>query len=114
MAATTSRLLERVSLKDGDAMVAADAPDLGDGATLEIVATVHQAAEGDSPTLALRHSPMLDEEAWLEFPIPVRVDLTHTGRTWVHVQSFTRYVGWSISGVLSSSAIVTVDLVAKG
>lgn len=75
--------------------------------------TVHEATEGESPTLTLTHAPTAEDDAWMDFPTPVRVSLARTGRTWVHVPWFTRHVGWAISGMLESMPVVTVDLVAK-
>ena len=39
--------------------------------------------------------------------------LNRTGRTWISVPRFTRYVGWSLAGRLDSEAIATVNIVAK-
>lgn len=112
MAATTATLLDRRTLSADEAITAAEAPDLGDGQTLEIVVTVHEAAEGDSPALALLHAPEADGD-WLPFEPPVRVPLGRTGRAWIHVPRFTRYVGWQVMGGLETSPTVSVKLVAK-
>lgn len=42
------------------------------------------------------------------------MDLTTETTTWFHVTSFTRFVGWILSGTLDAEAVVTVDIVAKG
>ena len=112
MAATSTTLLDSATISDGDTISAGAAPDLGDSQTLEIVVTVHQAAEGDSPALLFQHSPDGDE-TWLNFDPPVRVSLARAGDTWVHVPHFTRYVGWSAAGFLETSASVSVKLVGK-
>ena len=110
--ATTTTLLDHRALSADEAISAADAPDLGDGQTLEIVVTVHEVAEGDSPMLALLHAPEADGD-WLPFEPPVRVPLSRPGRVWIHIPRFTRYVGWQVMGTLDTSPNVSVKLVAK-
>lgn len=114
MATLTSRLLNHVTLSDGDTMAAESAADLGDGHTLEAVITVHAACEGDAPALVLKHAPDSADPDWLDFPEPMKVSLTRSGRFWLHADRYTRYVGWSLSGTLTSSPEVTIDLLAKG
>lgn len=113
MATTTTTLLDQLTLSDGDRLSAAEAPDLGDSHTLEICLTVHQAAEGVSPGLVLMHAPDADDEAWLPFDPPIRLSLARAGKTWVHVDRFTRYVGWQTDGSLESSAVVSLKVVGK-
>lgn len=114
MATTSARLLDRSTLSSGDTMPAESASDMGEGQTLEVIVTVHAACEGDAPTLVLKHAPGNTDQDWLDFPQPIRVPLGRAGRTWFHAPYFTRYVGWSLSGTLDSSAEVTVELLAKG
>ncbi len=83
--ASTTRLLDQTPLAEGGRISALNAPDMGDGATLEVVITVNEATDGESPVLALVHAPAQEDDAWLEFPTPIRVSLARTGRTWVHV-----------------------------
>ena len=111
--ATTTRLLDHTTLAEGDRIQAADAPDLVDGATLEIIVTVHEATEGEAPTLSLVHAAEKDDDAWMDFPSPVRVALSRTGRTWLHVPWYSRYIGWATTGTITGAPIVTVDLIAK-
>lgn len=94
-------------------MEAVAAADLGDGHTLEVVVTVHEGCEGESPSLCLKHAPASTDEQWLDFPEPMRISLARPGRTWLHAARYTRFVGWSLSGTLTSSAQVSVDLLAK-
>lgn len=114
MICLSRRLLEQKSLEDGDLMDLVDALDLGIYTSLEFVIRVLQAGEGEAPVLVLQHAAVNETGAYLNFETPVSIDLTTTGSTWVHVAAFTRFVGWSLSGTLSSEAIVTIDVVAKG
>lgn len=106
-------LLDRQSLSAGDAMSLKDALDLGHYATLDVVVTVHEASEGDSGALELRHAPRNQEDSYLDFPTPISVSLAATGKTWIRADAFTCFVAWSVSGDLSRSATVSLELVAR-
>lgn len=108
------RVLDRQTLTTDATMDASEAPDVGAYTILEIVATVHEAASGESPRLLVRHAPVNEADAWLAFETPMEVDLSVTGATWRHVTAFTRFLGWSTSGTLNTDAVVTLDVVAKG
>lgn len=89
------------------------AQDFGEYLELHVVLTVVQAGEGEGATLSVKHAPVNEEDAYLDFETPVEVDLTQVGTTWFQVASFTRWVCWFISGTVTSDAVVTLDLVAK-
>lgn len=111
--ATTARLLDHVTLAEGDRIQAAEAPDLVDGSTLEIIVIVHEATEGEAPVLSIQHAAEADDEAWMDFPSPVRVPLSRTGRFWIHIPCYSRFVGWATAGTITGAPVVTVDLIAK-
>lgn len=117
MATQSRRILDRQTLVTGDAMDLTEATDLAEYSTLEIVITVHTAdtpeAGASAAELVVRHAPVAEEDGWLDFETAVTVDLSVAGKTWRHVSSFTRFLGWSVSGSLGSSAVVTLDVVAK-
>lgn len=113
MTSRSFRMMLERSLEDGATMDASEVLDLGDYRELEIVVTVLSAAEGEAPTLSLLHAPIHEDGAWLDFAEAVSVDLLMTGATWVHVDHLTRWVGWRLSGRISGSATVTIDIVAK-
>lgn len=114
MPTLTRRVLDHHSLSTGDAMDAADALDLGEHQTLELVLTVHSAGTGTSIALVVQHAPFNESGAYLDFPTAVRFDLSTTGTTWSQVDRFTRFVSWSVDGNLDTAAEVTLDVVAKG
>lgn len=114
MSTTAATLLDHGVLTADSAMDPGAAADMADGHTLEVVVTVEEACEGQAPTLSLVHAPEASDTVWLDFPEPIRVPLNRTGRTWIHAPRYTRYVGWSISGTLDTSPVVSVSLLAKG
>jgi len=101
------------SVSDGASQDLSAALDLLDYTTLELMVRVTQATTGDSPRLLLRHAPVNEADAYDDFPTPIAVDLTATGRTWVHVGYFTRWLAWFSSGTLDADAEVVVDLIAR-
>lgn len=108
------RLLDGTTLVDGDAQDLTAAQDLAGYRELEIVVRVTQAGEGDAPRLIVEHSPGNESATYLAFSDPVEVDLTATSITWFHQGAFTRWVRWRVDGTLSTSAVVTVEIVGKG
>lgn len=110
----TLTIMDQRTLSDGDTMANNEAVDAGAWPTAELVITVNTAATGESPTLTIKHAPRLVGNVWLDFEEPLVIDLSETGDTWVHVTSFTRFIGWFVSGTLTTPAVVTFDLVAKG
>ena len=115
MAITYRRLLDQASLNTGDAMnLSTDALDLGEYTALHFVITVVTAgAPGDTGKLLVQHGAVNESGSFVDFGTPVQVALNATGITWFPVDDFTRYATWSVTGELSSPAVVTLDLVAK-
>ena len=111
MATTSTRWLDSKTLNTGDRSDAS--ADLGEATELEIVVTVSGAADGDSPALCIYHSPSSADDDPLEFREPCRVSLARTGRVWISVPRFTRYLSWRVAGTLDSPGVVTVDLVGR-
>ena len=107
----TRVLLDQATLSTGDALDAADALDLGDYQQLEIVAEVTTAANGDAPLLHLRHGPTA--AAGLDFETPISIDLSAAGTSWHHADRFSRWLSWTVSGTLDTSAVVTIHVIAK-
>ena len=113
MASTTIRVLDRATLREGDTLSLDQAPDLGDYGELHLILTIHQGTEGDAPALIFRHAPVAEDDAWLDFPEPIRVSLLRTDRLWFSPARHTRYLGWSPAGHLDGEVIVTLDVVAR-
>lgn len=115
MAITYRRLLDQASLETGAAMdLSMDALDLGEYASLHFVITVVSAGEsGDTGKLVLKHAAVNETGSYVDFATPVQVALNATGTTWFSADDFTRYAAWFVTGNLSGSAVVTLDLVAK-
>ena len=107
------RLLDEATLSADTAPDLSAALDLGDYREIHLVLTVTSAGDGDAAKLVVRHAAVNDEAAYLDFETPVSVSLGTTGSTWFHVDTFTRWVSWFVSGTLSREAVVTLDLVAK-
>lgn len=105
--------LDAKTLEDGDSMALTEALDLGEYRTAEIVVNVESADEGGGATLVLQHAARNVNGAYLDFETPVSVALSATGATWVKVDRFTRFLGWSISGSLGGAVVVSVDVVGK-
>lgn len=108
------RILVRASVSTDDALDLSGALDLGELRELHVVVTVDEAGTGETARLSVKHAPVNEEAAYLDFETPAEVDLTSTGTTWVQVSSFTRWVHWFLSGTLSENAVVTLDVMAKG
>lgn len=106
-------VLDGATLSEGDAAELAAALDLARFRELEIVARVTVAGVGDA-VLVVEHSASNQEGSYLPFQEPVAVDLSTVGNTWSHHGAFTRWVNWRVTGTLSSSAVVTLEIVAKG
>ncbi len=104
MPTNTLHILEDRTLQTGDAM--------NDDNTLDTVFHVLTAAEGDAPTLTLKHVAFNVFGRFLAFTPEVSVDLSAVGSPWFRIDAFTRYVGWFLSGTLTTDAVVTVELVA--
>ena len=85
-----NRVLEAATLSDGEAAEPTGALDL-----------------------SLERSSSGEVDGYVAFATPVQVDLTATGSAWFHVPAFMRWVAWRLSGSLSASAVVTLDIVAK-
>lgn len=109
----STRILNRVTLSDGDAMDLTMALDLLEFGELDLVVQVHEATEGESPVLVLEHAPANESDAYIDFPTPARVDLSATGTTWHRVTAFTRWVRWRLTGTLAGNPTVTLDLLAR-
>lgn len=108
-----SRVLLRVSLAEGDAMDLAEALDLVEFRDLDIVFQISEAGEGNSPRLLVEHAPVNEESAYIAFNTPISVDLTTAGTTWFRITEFTRWVRWRSTGTISSSPVVTLDILAR-
>ncbi len=87
--------------------------DLLDYRTLDLMIRVTAATTGDSPVLVLRHAPVNETDAYTDFATPVTVDLSATGRTWVRVEAFTRWLAWFSAGTLDTDVEVVIDLIAR-
>ena len=109
-----TRILEGATIADGDEMDLASALDVGEARELEIILTVVEAGDGDNPKLVVRHAPINAEDSYLDFETTVEIELTATGRVWFHVDKFTRWLGWFTSGTITSGAVVTLEVLAKG
>lgn len=114
MPTLSRRLLDQTALSTGDTMDLAEALDLGDVQTLDLVIVVSEAGAGEAPTLVFEHAPVNEEDAFFGFDPSATVDLTAGGRTWHHITALTRFLRWTTTGTLSASATVTVDVVARG
>ena len=115
MATTTSTtLLDRAALQDGATPSADQVLDLGDALQVELVLTVEQAAEGDAPTLTLKHGPTLETASALDFREPAQIPLSRVGRRWYSPDRHTRYLTWALSGTLDGEATVSVDVLTRG
>lgn len=108
------RLSNEAILTPGTTVDIGTAIDLGEYRELHFVITVVAAGTGDAPQLVLKHAPVNEESAYLNFETPVVVSLSATGTTWFKVDSFTRWVCGFVSGTLNAEAIVTIDLIGKG
>lgn len=113
MKALYTRVLDAFELSDGVTMDLMTAVDLGDYSKVVLVVRVNQAGEGDAPTFIVEHSASNEAGSYLPFDTVVEVNLTATGYTWFHQDAFSRWLGWRISGTLTSSAIVTLEIIAK-
>ena len=107
-------VLDGATLNEGDALDLVAALDLARFREIEVVVRVTQAGEGDAPTLVVEHSASNQEGSYLPFAQPIAVDLTVTGNTWSHQSAFTRWIAWRVAGTLSASAVVSLEIVAKG
>ena len=108
-----NRVLEAATLSDGEAAEPTGALDLSEHRELHVYIRVSEAGAGDSPLLILEHSSSGEVDGYVAFATPVQVDLTAMGSAWFHVPAFMRWVAWRLSGSLSASAVVTLDIVAK-
>lgn len=113
MSTCSLRILEGRVINPGDVMSLEEAQDFGTYRTLDLVIHVLTVAEGDAPRLVLKHAAFNEEGRYLAFEVAVDVDLTTAGSTWFRVEAFTRYVGWFLTGTLTSSAEVTVDVIGR-
>lgn len=113
MSSKSYNLLLQATVTDGSAQDLAEALDLGDFIELEILVRVLSAGDGEAPLLQIQHAPVNEDDAFIDFPEAISVDLSVEGTTWVHVPHFTRWVRWRTAGTLTSSAMVTVHVVAK-
>jgi len=107
------RPLSSVTLSPGVAIDLASALDLGDSAELQIVLTVTQAGDGDTPVLVVKHAAVNEASAYFDFDTPVKISLSSPGTAWFKVDSFTRWICWFVSGSLNSGAVATIDIIAK-
>jgi len=114
MGLTYQRVLYRASLKSGDTMSLPDALDLGERQQVVVVVTVETAGNADDTgQFVMQHAAVNEVDGYLDFQTPMTVPLNVTGRTWFSADAFTRWVSWTVTGNLSSPAVVTVDLLAK-
>lgn len=113
MALQYCRILSSTTLSPGDASDVSLALDEGEYRELHVVLTVSSAGQGDTPKLVLRHAAVNDKDHYLDFETPVEISLTETGTAWFHVDTFTRWVCWFVSGTLTEPAVVTIDLIGK-
>lgn len=109
------RLLSNATLSAGAAPdLPMDGRDFAAADRLDIVIRVLTAGTGDGAvTLKIMHAPENDADVYLDFATAVEVSLTETGLYWFHVDSFTRWVAWFVSGTLTSDAVVTVDVIGR-
>ena len=114
MATSTVRVMNERTLTSGDEMSLDEAQDLAPFDTLDLVIHVLSAAEGDAPSLTLKHAAFNEDGRYLDFAAAVTVDLSATGSHWFRIDAFTRYLGWFLSGTLTGDAVVTLDVVARG
>lgn len=108
-----TRMLNRHTLSAGDTMALSAALDVGDFTSLDVVITVDEAGAGDAPLLELQHAACNEDDGYLSCNPSQTVDLSVAGKTWIHLDQFTRFLRWSLSGALESSATVTIDVVAR-
>ena len=108
------RILSDTTLSPGEASDILLALDEGERSELHFVLTVSSAGQGDAPKLVVRHAAVNDKDHYLDFETPVEISLSSTGTAWFHVNTFTRWVCWFVSGTLTEPAVVTIDLIGKG
>lgn len=114
MSALNVRWIDSHAFTQGEAMALRDALDLGAAIVLDVVVTVEEAGTGTTPQILLKHAARNATGDYMDFRTPVAVDLTASGQTWAHMDEFTRFLGWELSGTLDTNAVVSVDIVAKG
>ena len=105
--------MESKKFAAGDAMTLTGALDLRGNSTLELVVDVEEADGGEDAVLVIQHAARNVSGGYLDFETRVAIPLTATGKTWVKVDRYTRFLGWSLEGTLASGAVVTTDVVAK-
>lgn len=109
------RLLDHVTLKNGDSIDLSALLDLTSARELEIAVTVHtEGAASATARLLVQHATAADKDLFVDFPTPVSIDLSVATTTWIHVPYFTRFVGWFTSGIFDDEVEVSLDIVAKG
>lgn len=114
MSICTLRVLDNRELSDGEAMSLDETVDLGSFHTLDVIIYVHTPATGETPTLTVTHAAFNEDDAFIALDPAIEVDLSVEGSTWIRVEAYTRYLRWSVGGRLGTSAVVTLDLVARG
>ena len=105
--------MESKKFANGDEMPLTGALDVGEFGTLDIVVDVETADEGADGVLVLEHAARNVTGGYLDFPDRVTIPLTAAGKTWVKIDRFCRFLGWSLEGTLASGAVVSTDVVAK-
>lgn len=105
--------MEAKKLVPGDTMALTGALDLRGNKTLDVVVDVEQADEGEDAVLVLQHAARNVSGGYVDFETRVEIPLNVTGKTWVKIDRYTRFLGWSLEGTLATGATVTTDVVAK-
>lgn len=107
------RWMDQRTLSPGEEMPLIEALDVGDYNSVDIVFTVVKEATGTAPALVLEHAPCNELGGYLGFDPVQTVDLTMPGKTWIHLDRLTRFLGWSLTGALEDGATITADVVAR-
>lgn len=90
--------------------------DMGAYGKLEVQVRVVKAGTGDNAAavLKLQHSPVMEDEAFSDTSVSVRVDSTAASTpTNIQVTSFSRYLRWVMGSAVAGSPVAIMDLVAK-
>ncbi len=114
MTVLSAVLLDRATLRDGDALSPDESVDLGAYTTLGVVLTVHEAGAGEAPVLVLEHAIQNEDEAFVGFDPAIEIPLDATGTQSAMKSQILRWLRWRISGTLTGQATVTLAILARG